>query len=194
MNPRTLATLGVWATAALTLSQCGSSSSSPTGTPTPPLALPTPSPTATPPPAGLPAGMVCSSPTPPPLLRMSLKIHGGEAGRLVLDSKPLVANENGYCDKVGFGDWKFCETRAEGDPEREACDYLVTGRATDTGRWGPTWYHDYDICASIPDLCVNHGSNQFLVVAKGNGEYRACAAEGWPLAADGARCGTIEIE
>jgi hypothetical protein len=186
--------LGAWAATSLILSRCGSNPSSPTGTPTPTVILP--SPVASPTPAGpvaLPAGMVCSSPTPPPLLRMSLKVHAGEPGRFILDSKPLVVNENGYCDKVGFGDWKFCETRPEGHPEREACDYLVTGKATDTGRWGPTWYHDNDLCASVPDLCVSHGGNQFLVVAKGSGEYRACAAETWPLAANGTRCGTIEM-
>ena len=103
-------------------------------------------------------------------------------------------NENGYCDKVGFGDWKFCETRPEGHPEREACDYLVTGKAQDTGRWGPTWYYGDDLCASLPGVCGNHGSNQFLAIAKDKGEYRACAAEGWPLAPNGTRCGTIEIQ
>ena len=84
---------------------------------------------------------------------MSLKVHAGEPGRYVLDSKPLVVNENGYCDKVGFGDWKFCETRPEGHPEREACDYLVTGKAR-TGRWGPSWYHDNDLCVSVPEPCA----------------------------------------
>ena len=132
--------------------------------------------------------MVCGSPTPPPLLRMQLKIHAGESGRFVLDSKPLVVNENGYCDKVGFGDWKFCETRPEGHPEREACDYLVTGKAQDTGRWGPTWYYDNALCASVPGACGNHGGNQFLAIAKDEGEYRACAAAGWPLASNGTRC------
>ena len=138
--------------------------------------------------------MVCGSPTPPPLLRMQLKVHAGEPGRFVLDSKPLVVNENGYCDKVGFGDWKFCETRPEGHPEREACDYLVTGKAQDTGRWGPTWYYGDALCASLPGVCGNHGGNQFLAIAKDKGEYRACAAPGWPLAPSGTRCGTIEIQ
>ena len=196
MNLRQLLPLGAWAATGLTLAQCGSNSSSPTGTPTPPVILPSPSPSAPPAPggsSGLPAGMVCSSPTPPPLLRMHIKVHAGEPGRYVVDSKPLVVNENGYCDKVGFGDWKFCETRPEGHPEREACDYLVTGKAQDTGRWGPTWYHDNDLCASVPGVCGNHGGNQFLAIAKDKGEYRACAAQGWPLASNGTRCGTIEI-
>lgn len=196
MNLRRLLPLGVWAATGLTLAQCGSNSSSPTGTPTPPVILPSPSPSATPVPgssSGLPAGMVCSSPTPPPLLRMHIKVHAGEPGRYVVDSKPLVVNENGYCDKVGFGDWKFCETRPEGHPEREACDYLVTGKAQDTGRWGPTWYFGDTLCASLPGSCANHGGNQFLAIAKDEGTYRACAAEGWPVASNGTRCGTLEI-
>jgi hypothetical protein len=195
MNSRQLVLLGVWAAAGMTLAQCGSSSSSPTANPAPAVIVSSPS--ATPPPgssSGLPAGMVCGNPTPPPLLRMHLKIHGGESGRLVLDSKPLVVNENGFCDKVGFGDWKFCETRPEGHPERVACDYLVTGRAQDTGRWGPTWYFDDTLCASLPGVCANHSTNQFLAIAKDKGEYQACAAEGWPVASNGTRCGTLEID
>ena len=148
----------------LTLVHCGSNASSPTGTPTPPVVLPSPVPTPTPAgPAGLPPGMVCS-PTPPPLLRMSVKVHAGDSSRYVLDSKPLVVNENGYCDRVGFGNWKFCETRPEGHPEREACDYLVTGKAQDTGRWGPTWYYGDALCASLPGTCGNHGGNQSLAI------------------------------
>ena len=48
------------------LTRCGSNSSSPTATATPPtVILPSPSPVPTPTgPTGLPAGMVCSSPTP----------------------------------------------------------------------------------------------------------------------------------
>jgi len=196
MNLRPVELLGV-AAAGMLLARCGSNSSSPTAGPTPAVIVSSPSPSSTPTPgtsSGLPAGMVCSSPTPPPLLRMSLKIHAGEPRRFVLDSKPLVVNENGYCDKVGFGDWKFCETRPEGDPQREACDYLVTGKAQDTGRWGPTWYYENAPCASFPGVCGNHGSNQFMAIAKEEGEYRACAAEGWPLAHDGTRCGAIQID
>jgi hypothetical protein len=195
MNLRHVLLLAGWAATGVALTRCGSSSSSPTATATPPaVTLPSPSPVPTPSgPIGLPAGMVCS-PTPPPLYRMSVKVHAGESGRWILDSKPLVVSEDGYCDKMGFGDWKFCETRPEGHPQREACDYLVTGKASDTGRWGPNWYHDNDICSTVPGVCVNHGSNQFLAVAKDTGEYRACAAEGWPLAANGTRCGAIEIE
>ena len=193
--------LAAWAGVGMTLVRCGSSSSSPPGGPTPPVVVPiptptpspTPTPTPTPTPGVLPPGMVCSSPTPPPLLRMHLKVHAREGERIVLDSKPLVANVDGYCDKVGFGDWSFCETRPEGHPERVACDYLVTGKAEDTGRWGPTWFYGNDLCAYFPDKCANHPTEQFMAIAKSTGTYEACAADNWPVAANGTRCGTIEV-
>ena len=179
------------AVAALTLAHCGSGSS-PTAAPTPVVPIPTPTatPTST---LGLPPGMICD-PTPPPLLRMQLKVHDDSGDRKVLDSKPLVVNVDNYCDRMGFGSWKFCDTRQEGDPQRTACDYLVTGKAEDTGRWGPTWYYVSDLCADFPDRCANHPDNQFLVVAKATGIYEACAAEGWPVADNGGRCGTIEVK
>jgi hypothetical protein len=180
--------------AALTLAQCGSGST-PTGAPTP--VVPLPSPTATPTPGegegGLPPGMVCD-PTPPPLLRMQLNVFDSSGNRTILDSKPLVVNVDNYCDRVGFGNWKFCDTRMEGDPQRVACDYLVTGKAEDTGRWGPTWYYVSDLCANFPGSCANHPDNQFMAVAKDKGIYEACAAEGWPVASNGTRCGTIELK
>ncbi|HEX9185662.1 MAG TPA: hypothetical protein VGB87_01235, partial [Vicinamibacteria bacterium] len=142
---------------------------------------------------GLPAGMTCS-PTPPPLLRVQVKIHAEDGDRIVLDSKPVVPNVDHYCDRVGFGDWKFCDTRPEGDPQRVACDYLVMGKAEDTGRWGPTWFYGRDLCSYFPDKCANHPSEQFLAIAKAKGTFEACAAEGWPLAPNASRCGVIEIQ
>jgi hypothetical protein len=124
---------------------------------------------------------------------MHLKVHSAEGGRIILDSKPLVKNVDNYCDKVGFGGWKFCDTRPEGHPERFACDYLVTGKAEDTGRWGPTWFYKDDLCAAYPTACANHPSNQFMAIAKDPGMFEACASEAWPVAEDGTRCGNIEI-
>jgi hypothetical protein len=194
MNLRPLVLAGAWSVAGLTLVQCGSSASSPSGTPTSPVVTPTPTPTAAPTPGPtLPLGMTCS-PTPPPILRMQLKVHSIEGGRTVLDSKPLVVNVDHYCDRVGFGDWKFCDTRPEGDPQRVACDYLVTGKAEDTARWGPTWFYSSDLCAYFPDSCANHPTEQFMAIAKAKGTFEACAADGWPVASDGTRCGTIDIK
>jgi hypothetical protein len=194
MNLRHLVLASAWSAVALTLAQCGAGSSSPTGTPTPAVVVATPTPTATPTPSsGLPPGMTCN-PTPPPILRMHLKIHDDSGDRKVLDSKPLVANVDHYCDRVGFGDWKFCETRPEGHPERVACDYLVTGKAEDTGRWGPTWFYGKDLCSYFPSDCNNHPTVQFMAIAKSKGTYEACAAGGWPVASNGTRCGTIEIK
>jgi hypothetical protein len=169
--------------------QCGGSSS-PTGSPTPATAVaPTPTPTPTPTPgSGLPAGMVCD-PTPPPLYGMKIGPHGGTPDRTVLDSKPLVVNVNGYCERIGESG-RFCETRLEGDPQRVACDYMAVGKALDTGRWGPTWYYNNQLCdAANLGNCANHGSDQFLAVAKAQGRFEACAAPTVPVDPDGSRCG-----
>jgi hypothetical protein len=122
---------------------------------------------------------------------MQVKVQQENGDRTVLDSSPLVANVDHYCDKVGFGDWKFCETRPEGDPERVACDYLAVGKAGDTGRWGPTWIGEGKPCGSEFSQCVNHPDNQFLAIVKGKGEYQACAAENAVVAEKGDRCGVL---
>lgn len=193
MKPRHVLTAIAWAGGLGVLVQCGSSASTPTGTTTPVPVSTKPTPTPTPTPVGLPAGMVCS-PTPPPIVRMQVTVHSNDGGRVVLDSKPLVANVDDYCDRVGFGGWKFCETRPEGDGQRVACDYMVTGRAEDTSRWGPTWYFDADLCSLAPEKCANHPSEQFLAIAKNAGRFTACAQESWPVAEGGTSCGWIDIK
>ena len=190
LSPRPTLRLLLGGAVIVGFAHCGGSASTPTVSPTPqPTPQPTPLPTPTP---GLPAGMTCS-PTPPPLLRMQVKIHGGDPGRFVLDSKPVVPNIDHYCARVGFGDWKFCDTRPEGDPEHVACDYMATGRSADTGRWGPTWYYQNEPCSQSTH-CANHATNQFLAIAKGAGNFEACAADDIPVAEDGTRCGGIEIK
>ena len=191
---RTVAFRIVCAAIGLALVSCGSEpSASPTPVRTPvvvagPTPAPTPAKSAT-----LPPGMVCD-PTPPPMLRMNVKIHGYEGSRIVFDSKPVVLNVNGYCDRVGFGDWKFCDTRPEGHPQRTACDYLVTGISPETDRWGPTWFFDDEPCGSDPTLCAHHPSEQFMTIGKAKGTYEACAAETTPVAPGGSRCGTYELQ
>jgi hypothetical protein len=155
---------------------------------------PTPAPTPTPDfSTTLPPGFVCSSPTPPPILRMQVKIHAQEGTRIVLDSKPVVPNVDHYCDKVGFGDWKFCDTRPEGNPERPACDYLAVGRAQDTGRWGPTWYYGDALCGADITKCANHPTEQFMAIAKAAGTYQVCSSPDRPVDPDGYRCAAIDI-
>jgi len=172
-------------------SSCGGSSPAqpapvPTPTPTP---APTPTPTLE---SQLPAGMVCD-PTPPPLYGLRLKQQNART----LDSRPQVINVNGYCAKAGFDPGsKFCFTRDEGDPQAVACDYLAVGKASDTGRWGPTWSVDGNPCSATA-ACTNHPDNQFLVIMNGNGKYLACVSDEIPLSTDptrpGSRCGVCVV-
>lgn len=193
MNIRQVVLVLLGAASLAVLIQCGSSASTPGSAATPPIAItPTPTPTATPL-GGLPPGLVCD-PTPPPIVRMQLSVHSSDGGRIVLDSKPLVANVDDYCDRVGFGGWKFCETRPEGNAQRVACDYMVTGRAEDTGRWGPTWYYDDELCSVASADCANHSTEQFLAIARDAGRYTACPQDGWPIADDGMSCGSIDVQ
>ena len=136
--------------------------------------------------------MVCD-PTPPPLYGLVLKEHSPRE----LDSRPQVINVDNFCERAGFpASSKFCFTRQEGDPQAEACDYLAVGKASDTGRWGPTWTLDGQPCSGGGG-CVNHPGNQFLVIHYTDGVYLACVAPEVPLSTDpvraGSRCGICKI-
>jgi hypothetical protein len=112
---------------------------------------------------------------------MKVKVHIDNGFRKVLDSRPIVENVNGYCAASGSnGGGKYCDTRPEGSTQREACDALVVGRAKDTGRIGPTWTRNGRPCSPVgapegSEGCLNHPDNQFLVIARGGGDYLACA-------------------
>ena len=112
----------------------------------------------------------------------------------MFDSKPVVPNTNGYCDKVGFGDWKFCDTRPEGHPERDRVRLPRDRDSPQTDRWGPTWFFDDQPCGTDPTQCAHHPSEQFMTIGKAKGTYEACAAETTPVAPGGSRCGTYELE
>lgn len=108
-----------------------------------------------------------------------------------MDSRPFVTDVDGYCKRTGQSG-KFCFTRIEGDPQQEACDKMAMGMS-DTGRYGPTWNFDGVPCSdggSEPG-CYHHASNQFLVIAKGDGVVFACAAADVPVASDS--CGGCRI-
>ena len=193
LTPRLLGVVFV-----LALFGCGSGSST---TPSnPPTTTPATNPAAAATPTPNPFLAQCGDPTPPPLYGMKLKIHVDNGDRKQLDSKPIVPNLNGYCGKVGLGDQGlYCETRPEGSVQREACDALVVGKAKDTGRVGPTWTRNGQPCFAAGDTggqpgCVNLPDNQFLIVARGPGNYLACASEEWPMADGGSRCGGWLIE
>lgn len=182
----------------VTAARCGSSSSAPPTSPTP---VPIVAPTAVPTPAGivLPAGMVCD-PTPPPLLRLKVGEWRRHGEGWILDSNPVVANVDHYCERAGFGDWKFCFTRPEDHPQRVACDYLVTGTAKDTGRWGPTWTVDGVACDGRA-ACINHPDNQYKAIARGSGLYEGCVSPlvkiydgtgSYPY--PGTPCGSVQVQ
>jgi hypothetical protein len=173
----------------LALFGCGSgSSTTPSNpqTPVPTTLAPAPTPTPN------PFVALCGSPTPPPLMGMKLKVHVDNGDRKQLDSKPIVANVDGYCSKVGTGGptAPYCETRLEGSTQREACDGLVVGKAKDTGKVGPTWTWNDQPCFAVGTTggqpgCINL-DNQFLIVARDPGNYLACASGEWPVAKAGA--------
>jgi hypothetical protein len=130
---------------------------------------------------GTPSGS-CSDPQPPPLGRIQVGLLIVGAGRLILDSTPLVGPDAAFCRAIGFTDGRqFCPVRPEGHPDRFACEAGIIGTARDTGRIGPTWSANNHSCtpgdASLP-YCNNHPENQFLVYAVGSGTFRACAANG----------------
>jgi hypothetical protein len=160
----------------------------PNPTPTPilggpaPKPTPTPSSDATPNPGPTPSSAegsgACGSPLPPSLGTINVKIHqrGGDAW--LLDSTPLVGPDAAYCAKIGFTDGRaLCPVRQEGNPEREACELYVTGRATDTGRPGPTWTFGGKLCTGRSSGCENTDNQYQLRVFQG-GVFRACGRNG----------------
>ena len=164
-------------------------------TPTPILSgptkpAPTPDPSATPDPSGSPAPPQgagdCRDPIPGPLAQINVKIHQRGDSRWTLDSTPLVGPDAAYCAKIGFTDGRsMCPVRVEGNPEREACELFVTGRASDTGRAGPTWYLDGALCTGNSG-CENHPDNQYQVFAYKGGLYKACGNSGV--------CGDVQVD
>jgi hypothetical protein len=130
----------------------------------------------------------CGAPTPPAIAAMAVKVLGGSEGRSLLDSTPLVGPDAAYCRTIGYTDGRaYCPVRPDGSPERVACEAAGVGRASDTGRVGPTWTVDGRPCngSGSPGACDNHPSNQFQAYAYGSGTFRACAANG--------ACGDIHL-
>lgn len=189
MNAKRLVGLTLAAPALFAIVHCGSSDSNPPTTPTP---GPTVAPTAPPPVVG---PLVCD-PTPPPLRSIRVYVHQNSGNRKTLDSTPRVVNVDNYCSRTGQGGTVFCNTRREGDPQREDCDRMALGMARDTGRYGPTWFFDGGACGDISagqSGCNNHPDNQFLVIAKGAGVVAACSND-VPTENGGRVCGQCRID
>ncbi len=163
----------------------------PSATPAPtpkPTPAPTPTPTATPTPAPSPtptpvAGQ-CGQPVPPPVTQMGAKIHIKGPNMYTLDSTPLVGPDSAYCRQIGFTDGRsYCPVRAEGSPDRSACEEYAIGHAEDTGRPGPTWFFNGQLCNGKD--CDNHPDNQYLLFAYSSGRYQPCTKDGV--------CGTVDV-
>lgn len=123
----------------------------------------------------------CGEPIPPAVSRISVKKYNESRDRALLDSTPLVGPDHNYCRAIGYTDGRsYCPVRPDGHPERLACEAARVGRASDTGRIGPTWTADGRPCTVVKPgaACVNHDSNQFFVLAYGSGTFRACAQNG----------------
>ena len=121
---------------------------------------------------------------PGPLARLDVKIHIYGASRLILDSTALVGPDSSYCAHWWTDGRRYCPPRPEGHLELFACDGMIIGKAEDTGRQGPTWYFNEQMC-SLP-ACENHPDNQFLVFAYQKGVYKACSETGI--------CGSLTVE
>ena len=148
----------------------------PTATPAPaPPSAPTPEATPTPPPS---AG-ACGNPVPPEVSRMNTKIHMRGPNKWTLDTTPLVGPDGDYCRKIGYTDGRlFCPIRTEGTSDRIACETYAVGIAKDTGRPGPTWYRDGQLCTGETSGCENHEDNQYLLYVYKGGLYTACTRGG----------------
>lgn len=117
----------------------------------------------------------CENPAPHGLDQMSAVVHNRGPTRITLDSTPKVCDRT-YCAEIGFTDGRTCcPPRPEGHPDVDPCNEAIVGRARDTGRVGPTWTFDGQLCAPMgPGNCTVHPDNQFLLWVYGPGRARAC--------------------
>jgi len=129
-------------------------------------------------------------PAPPPLYTFRLKVLSDQGWKKVLDSRPLVGRDADFCASQNQPG-EICVVRSEGDPQAVTCNNAVTGKATDTGRYGPEWFWNDQPCRGIfvggeTAGCKNHQDNQHLAFAFGPGTYKACGANG--------RCHFIDVQ
>jgi len=58
----------------------------------------------------------------------------------------------------------------------------------------PCWSAPGVTGASQSAQCANHPTEQFMARAKNSGTFRACAADDRPVASNGTRCGSIDVQ
>jgi hypothetical protein len=142
-----------------------------------PNPIPTPTPVPAPTPTPTPAAIACGSPAPPPLYAFRVKVGNDQGYKKVLDSRVMVQGE-AYCNGLGYPG-SICVARDEGATDAITCGNLLTGIASQTGRYGPNWYWNDEPCRPAGDEgdapgCKHHPTNQFFVFAFGPGTYSAC--------------------
>lgn len=179
-QPTKMPTSGVLTVPIPSIPVVGTPAPKPTATP---VATPTPTPTPAPAPEATPtpppSASGCPNPLPPDVARMNTKIHLRGTNRWTLDTTPLVGPDSDYCRKIGYTDGRyFCPVRTEGSSDRVACETYVVGNAQDTGRAGPTWYRNGQLCTGVASGCENHEDNQYLLWVYAAGLYKACTRDG----------------
>jgi hypothetical protein len=135
-----------------------------------------------------PPGSGCGKPYPPHLDYFNAKINLKNPQFYTLDSTPIVAGDLEYCTMIGYTDGRSdCPLRTPDDPERVPCENWMVGKAKDTGRYGPTWTLDGNLCLGLAvNGCENHPENQYGLLAGAQGKYRMCAQNG--------ACGKVVVE
>ena len=134
-----------------------------------------------------PSGSGCGKPYPPPIDHFNSKIWQPGREYVTFDSTPVVGPDGEYCRLAGFSDGRvYCPVRSEGSNERVACEAWRVGKAKDTGRDGPTWTLNGELCLGIAvNGCENHTDNQYKLFAAKNGVYKMCGQSG--------ACGELDL-
>jgi len=126
-------------------------------------------------------------PLPPPVSRFKVKVQYKSKETWTLDATPLVGPDPEYCARIGYTDGRqICTVRPEGDPKRAECEAFAVGNAEDTGRPGPTWTREGEMCTGPDSLCENHPDNQYKLLIYKGAVYTACAENG--------ACGSVDAE
>lgn len=136
-----------------------------------------------------PVGSGCGRPYPPPISRLSCKVHLKGIEYYTLDSTPQVGPDVSYCASIGFTDGRsICPVRPEGAPDRTACEAWRVGDAKDSGRSGPTWRNlDTGSYCTGPDTnCLVSPSNAYQLFVYRSGRFEVCAQTG--------SCCTVTVE